>query len=246
MATGFADVRDEVVEVCDGRLRLHVKVAGSGPPVVFFHPLPGLEWQPLLDRLAERYTVYAPEHPGTSPGDPQAIREVHTLWELLLAYEEALRALGLERPAVVGMSFGGMVAADLAASFPQALSRLVLLSSDRAVARRRSDPARGDGHGPAGGAADLPVQVPRERGGAGADGASRRSRPGPDGDRAGGVERRLHDEVRVADRRPRPRPATAPDRGADAGAVGPRRCAGPGRLRRGVRQPDRGQPSRAA
>ncbi len=90
MAIAFADVRDEVVEVCDGRLRLHVKVAGDGPPVVFFHPLPGLEWQPLLDRLAERYTVYAPEHPGTTPGEPQAIREVHTLWELLLAYEEAL------------------------------------------------------------------------------------------------------------------------------------------------------------
>ena len=119
MSIGIADVRDEVVEVCDGRLRLHIKVAGDGPPVVFFHPLPGLEWQPLLDRLAERHTVYAPEHPGTSPGDPQAIREVHTLWELLLAYEEAFRALGLDRPAVVGMSFGGMVAADLAASFPQ-------------------------------------------------------------------------------------------------------------------------------
>jgi pimeloyl-ACP methyl ester carboxylesterase len=128
MATGIADVRDEVVDVCDGRIHLHVKVAGDGPPLVFFHPLPGLEWQPILDRLAEHHTVYAPEHPGTTPGDPQAIREVHTFWELLLAYEEALRTLGLERPAVVGMSFGGMVAADLAASFPQVPSRLVLLS----------------------------------------------------------------------------------------------------------------------
>jgi pimeloyl-ACP methyl ester carboxylesterase len=128
MSTGIAEVRDEVVEVCDGRLHLHVKVAGNGPPLVFFHPLPGLEWQPFLDRLAERHTVYAPEHPGTSPGDPQAIREVHTFWELLLAYEEALRVLGLERPPVIGMSYGGMVAADLAASFPDALSRLVLLS----------------------------------------------------------------------------------------------------------------------
>ena len=128
MTTASADLRDEVVEVCDGRLHLHVKVAGDGPPVVFFHPLPGLEWQPFLDRLAEQHTVYAPEHPGTSPGDPQAIREVHTLWELLLAYEETIRALGLERPAAVGMSYGGMVAADLAASFPAALSRLVLLS----------------------------------------------------------------------------------------------------------------------
>jgi pimeloyl-ACP methyl ester carboxylesterase len=128
MTTASAEVRDEVVEVCDGRIHLHVKVAGDGPPVVFFHPLPGLEWQPFLDRLAERHTVYAPEHPGTSPGDPLAIREIYTFWELLLAYEEALRALGLERPAAVGMSYGGMVAADLAASFPDAFSRLVLLS----------------------------------------------------------------------------------------------------------------------
>jgi pimeloyl-ACP methyl ester carboxylesterase len=132
MTTELAGVRDEVVDVCDGRLHLHVKVAGDGPPLVFFHPLPGLEWQPIL-RLAENHTVYAPEHPGTTPGDPQAIREVHTFWELLLAYEEAFRALGLERPAVVGMSFGGMVAADLAASFPHVLSRLVLLSPIRLV-----------------------------------------------------------------------------------------------------------------
>ena len=120
--------RDVVVEVCDGRLSVRFKVAGDGPPLVFFHPLPGLEWQSLLDRLAGSFTVYAPEHPGTTPGDPQAIREVHTFWELLLMYEEALRVLQLERPAIVGMSFGGMVAADLAASFPSLPGRLVLLS----------------------------------------------------------------------------------------------------------------------
>jgi pimeloyl-ACP methyl ester carboxylesterase len=123
-----ADVRDETVEVWDSRLKLHVKVAGDGPPLLFFHPLPGLAWSPLLDRLAERHTVYAPEHPGTSPGDPQAIREVQTFWELLLVYEELIGALGLERPAALGPSFGGMVAADLAASFPRLFSRLVLLA----------------------------------------------------------------------------------------------------------------------
>ena len=124
----MAAVRDETVEVWDGRLKLHVKVAGDGPPLLFFHPLPGLAWSPLLDRLAERHTVYAPEHPGTSPGDPQAIGEVRTFWELLLVYEEAIGALGLERPEAVGQSFGGMVAADLAASFPRLFSRLVLLA----------------------------------------------------------------------------------------------------------------------
>jgi pimeloyl-ACP methyl ester carboxylesterase len=124
----MAGVRDQAVEVWDGRLKLHVKVAGSGPPVLFFHPLPGLAWSPLLDRLAETRTVYAPEHPGTSPGDPQAIREVQTFWELLLIYEEVIGRLGLDRPVALGQSFGGMVAADLAASFPRLFSKLVLLA----------------------------------------------------------------------------------------------------------------------
>lgn len=128
MTTGAIAVRDETVQVWDGRLRLHVKVAGDGPPLLFFHPLSGLAWQPLLDQLAQQRTVYAPEHPGTSPGDPQAIAEVQTFWELLLIYEEAIRELGLERPVAIGQSFGGMVAADLAASFPRLFSKLVLLA----------------------------------------------------------------------------------------------------------------------
>jgi pimeloyl-ACP methyl ester carboxylesterase len=128
MATSTAAVRDETVEVGGGRIRLHVKVAGEGPPLLYFHPLSGLAWQPFLDRLAERHTVYAPEHPGTSAGDVEAIREVHTFWELLLLYEEATRALGLQRPAAVGQSFGGMVAADLAATFPALFARLALLA----------------------------------------------------------------------------------------------------------------------
>jgi pimeloyl-ACP methyl ester carboxylesterase len=128
MTASAAAVRDETAEIWDGRLRLHVKVAGDGPPVLFFHPLSGLAWDPLLDQLAQRHTVYAPEHPGTSPGDPKAIEQVQTFTELLLIYEELTRELGLERPAAIGQSFGGMVAADLAATFPRLFSRLVLLS----------------------------------------------------------------------------------------------------------------------
>ena len=126
MTAGAVAVRDETVEVWDSRLRLHVKIAGDGPPLLYFHPLPGLAWQPLLDQLAQRHTVYAPEHPGTTPGDPQAIAHVQTFTELLLVYEEAIRALGLERPAAFGQSFGGMVAADLAATFPALFGRLAL------------------------------------------------------------------------------------------------------------------------
>ena len=48
--------------------------AGSGDPVVFLHGAGGLEWDAFLDGLAERFTVYAPEHPGTTPGDPDGIK----------------------------------------------------------------------------------------------------------------------------------------------------------------------------
>src|SRR5262249_38430478 len=38
-------------------------------------------------------------------------------------------ALGLHSPAVIGHSFGGMVAAEVAATFPQRVSKLVLISA---------------------------------------------------------------------------------------------------------------------
>lgn len=125
--TDGVSLREEVVPVADGRLRIRVSVAGEGPPLVYLHPAGGPGWDPFLDRLSETHTVYAPDHPGTSPDDPHAIHAVETWLELVLAYEELLRGLGVERPVVVGQSYGGMLAAELGAIFPGAVSRLVLL-----------------------------------------------------------------------------------------------------------------------
>ena len=199
-------VRDEAVQIGGGRLTMHVKVAGEGPPLVFFHGLAGLAWEPLLGQLAGQYTVYAPEHPGTSPSDPKAIDEVRNFWELMLGYEELVRALGMDRPAAVGQSYGGMVAADLAATFPRLFSRLVLLSP-AGLAGRRSDPPRGDGVRAARTATRLPVRAPRRPGRAGDDGAARRPGADPRRDRAASLEHRLHHQVRLADPRPRARRA---------------------------------------
>jgi pimeloyl-ACP methyl ester carboxylesterase len=121
------EIRSETVTVWGGRLKLGVQVAGTGPAVVYLHPAAGLAWDPFLARLAERRTVYAPEFPGTSAADRQAVHAVEDVWDVVLCYEEALRALGLDRPAVLGQSFGGMLAAELAATFPKIFSRLVLL-----------------------------------------------------------------------------------------------------------------------
>src|SRR6185369_9542882 len=50
------------------------------------HPAAGLAWDPFLSHLAERYTVYAPEFPGTSVGDPYAIHQVDDLTDLVVLY----------------------------------------------------------------------------------------------------------------------------------------------------------------
>jgi len=123
MAVALAD---RVIESQQGRVRTRVMVRGSGDPVVFLHGAGGLMWDPFLDDLAGRFTVYAPEHPGT--GESSGVDQFDGLWDLVLHYYDLFDALGLRAPAVVGHSFGGMVAAELAATNPERVSRLVLIA----------------------------------------------------------------------------------------------------------------------
>ncbi|MGH7803411.1 MAG: alpha/beta fold hydrolase, partial [Candidatus Binatia bacterium] len=115
------------MEVWNGRAKIGVEIAGSGPPIVYLHPAAGLAWDPFLFRLAAHRTVVAPAFFGTSTIDRQAIYAIDDVWDTVLAYEEAFQKLGLERPAMIGQSFGGMLAAEIAATFPALVSKLVLL-----------------------------------------------------------------------------------------------------------------------
>jgi len=117
------------VKAWNDRITTRVHRAGQGEPVVFLHGAAGLQWDPFLDGLAERFSVYAPEHPGTTLGDPDGIRALDDLWDLVLYYDELFDALGLDAPAVVGHSFGGMVAAEIAATLRGRVSKLVLISA---------------------------------------------------------------------------------------------------------------------
>lgn len=121
-------IKEHIVSVWGGQIQSRVKSGGDGPPVVFLHNTYGLVWDPFLDALAQHYTVYAPEHPGTTPGNPDAIKLLDNLWDLVLYYYDLFDQLGLEAPAVVGHSFGGMVAAEIAATNPNRVRRLVLIS----------------------------------------------------------------------------------------------------------------------
>jgi pimeloyl-ACP methyl ester carboxylesterase len=104
-----------------------VKTAGSGPPLVYLHAAGGPIWDPFVEGLTERYTVYAPHHPGTGETARDSIHAVDSLWDLVLIYDEIFDALNLGSVPIVGTSFGGMMACELAAHRPERVSQLVLL-----------------------------------------------------------------------------------------------------------------------
>src|SRR5256884_1892020 len=144
---------ERTLAVWDGKVRVRVQSKGRGPALVFFHGPWGLTWDPFLDELAQSFTVHAPEHPGTTPGAPDDVYHLDGLWDLVLCYDELLEGLGLDGAALVGHSFGGMVACELAAAYQGRARRLALIdplgvwrAEDRVVHWMLLEPARMRAH----------------------------------------------------------------------------------------------------
>jgi pimeloyl-ACP methyl ester carboxylesterase len=98
---------------------------GTGEHLVFLHSGGGLPaFTPELEALSKRFAVTAPLLPGFgSEGEEHLHEDVQKLvfwgWDLLDALE-------IERPLLVGHSFGGMLAAEMAATEPRRVKKLVL------------------------------------------------------------------------------------------------------------------------
>ncbi|MHB9879289.1 alpha/beta fold hydrolase [Pacificimonas sp. ICDLI1SI03] len=110
-------------------LGTHVELftAGSGAPLLFLHGIDGVEGAaPLLRELARSYCVYAPWHPGF--GASQRPENLDRVDDLGYFYLDLMAALRLERPTVVGSSFGSWVAAETLTKEPGRASELVLIS----------------------------------------------------------------------------------------------------------------------
>ena len=118
---------DRLVSVRAGAVTFRVLSAGRGVPLVYFHSIHERGgWSPFLDRLARRYTVYAPLHPGV--GGSTGVETLEDVLDLTLAYDELLTALDVGRARLSGHFFGGMIAAELAAVFPARAAGLALVS----------------------------------------------------------------------------------------------------------------------
>jgi len=127
MSTAEAtNVDSRAISLRNGTMTTRVLVGGQGDPLVYIHGAGGLMWDPFVEALASQFTVYAPEHPGS--GESTGLEELRDIWDLVLYYNDLLDALELPAARVVGHSFGGMVAAELAANNPERVSRLVLIA----------------------------------------------------------------------------------------------------------------------
>jgi pimeloyl-ACP methyl ester carboxylesterase len=110
-----------------GDRRIHFRRAGDGPTLVMIHASPGSSWalEPLIGRLAERYTVIAPDTPGYGESSPLKAEEPE-IGDFAEALAETLDALGLETCNLFGSHTGTKIAMEFAIRYPQRVRRLVL------------------------------------------------------------------------------------------------------------------------
>ena len=108
-------------------MTLHHAVRGDGPDVLLVHAgiADSRMWEALADRLAAAgYRTVAPDLQGfgRTPLEPGVVSNAGDL-------EAMLDEVGVERAAVVGASFGGRVALELALRAPERVQALALLDA---------------------------------------------------------------------------------------------------------------------
>lgn len=120
------DWSERQVEVAG--VKLHLARAGKGRPVlVLHHDIGSPQRLDFYDALASRFDVLVPHHPGYGKSErPQWLRSVR---DVAAMYQWLLSDLGVERPSLVGLGFGGWIAAEMATMTPDRLHRLVLVGA---------------------------------------------------------------------------------------------------------------------
>ena len=109
--------------------RVVYRLAGEGPLIVLVHGITSSSetWKDVGPRLAERFTVLAPDLLGH--GRSAKPRGDYSLGAYASGVRDLMMALGFEQATFVGHSLGGGVAMQLAYQFPERTERLVLVSS---------------------------------------------------------------------------------------------------------------------
>jgi pimeloyl-ACP methyl ester carboxylesterase len=121
MATGLSE---ELIGTPLGKIQ--VLSGGTGEPLVYLHSASGETTNEALESLADDHAVAVPVFPGF--GSSEGIEQLDNIEDAAFHLLDVLDALDLRAPAVVGLSLGGWLAAELATRSPERVGRLVLVS----------------------------------------------------------------------------------------------------------------------
>jgi pimeloyl-ACP methyl ester carboxylesterase len=116
---------DGYVEV-DG-CKTHLRRGGAGAPLLYLHGASGAPVVlPFMEKLARRFDVLVPEHPGYGKSDePEWLENIH---DMAYFYLDFIEKLGLSDLTMVGSSMGGWIAMEMAVRDTSRLKGLVLSS----------------------------------------------------------------------------------------------------------------------
>ncbi len=123
----LAGVRSQHVQA--GPYHLRYLEAGSGPPLVLVHGLgshAAQDWGRLIGPLGRRLHVYAPDLPGFGESERPATAD-YSIPMQVEAVRAFLRAVGVSRARVAGLSMGGWIVSRLAGEQPEMVERLVVV-----------------------------------------------------------------------------------------------------------------------
>lgn len=109
-------------------VKVHVQRAGKGKPVlVLSHDFGLSDDRTFLDGLAARYDVIVPTHPGWGTSQrPEWMRSVR---DIAAIYGQLLEGLGTGKVSMIGLGFGGWIAAEMLTFAPSRADKIVLAGS---------------------------------------------------------------------------------------------------------------------
>jgi len=111
-----------------GDIELDVIRRGAGRPILLLHGMQNVNPQArFLDLLGQRAEIIAPSHPGF--GHSARPADFDTVYDLVHLYLDVLDTLSYERMTLMGLSFGGWIAAELAVTCAHRIDRLVLVDA---------------------------------------------------------------------------------------------------------------------
>jgi pimeloyl-ACP methyl ester carboxylesterase len=121
--TAWADAAIEVAGT-----KMHLSRAGQGRPLLVLHHDIGTPGRlPFYDRLAEQFAVLLPHHPGWGRSErPNWMRSVR---DLAAVHQWLLAELAISDCSLLGLGFGGWIAAEMASLSPRQFHRLALVGA---------------------------------------------------------------------------------------------------------------------